>query len=338
MQARDVIPSSHETLLDAGNAHKPENENHPSPSMSWGNYPVLLGQTMADVRTLLQREREARRIQHPHLSYSKSGALTCVVCSLNVKSETLWEGHSKSANHRKNLRDASATSTSGAVAGGNGKKRKIEEVVEEENPRKRKTTTEEDEEEDLAGRKKRHVSFQVDELAVEQPGYIQPPEPHILPSFVKPLASAPNPAPVDESEWAAFLTEVTPLTAPLPATDPSAFTISAAPISASELAARQALSGRSRREEEAEDEKEESEQRLADEFDVMEEMEERVRRLKEKRESLRVVASVGVDGITVTAGGDAPVEEEAEKPPERKAEAESGLGSDSEDDADDWFL
>lgn len=287
---------------------------------------------MADVRALLQREREARRIQHPHLSYSKTGALTCVVCNLNVKSEALWEGHLKSANHRKNLRNA-ATNTNGV---GNGKKRKIEEVMEEENPRKRKPA----EEEEGEGRKKRQVSFQVDEPLVEDRKDVEQTESTVLPGFVKAEATAPQPTPtpspptaptkaatIDEDEWAAFEAEVAPL-ARLQAQDYADATISAAPVSADELAAQQAASRRSTREEEANDEKEESEQRLAEEFDVMEEMEERIRRLKEKREALRV----NVHAKPTSAPAEATVVAEEKKPPEFESESDE-----DDEDVDDWF-
>ena len=283
---------------------------------------------MADVRTLLQREREARRIQHPHLSYSKSGALTCIICNLNVKSEALWEGHLKSANHRKNLRDA-ATNTNGA---GNGKKRKIEEVIEEENPRKRKPA--EDEEAEGEGRKKRQVSFQIDVTPVEDPKVIEQTDSNVLPGFVKSEATAPQPTPtptpsppdaptkatttIDEDEWAAFEAEVAPLARPQ-AQDYADATISAAPVSAEELAAQQAAtSQRSRREQEADDEREESEQRLADEFDVMEEMEERIRKLKEKREALRVNVPVN----PTLAPGEATVVAEEKKSPESESDSD----------------
>lgn len=287
---------------------------------------------MADVRALFQREREARRIQHPHLSYSKTGALTCVVCNLNVKSEALWEGHLKSANHRKNLRNA-ATNTNGV---GNGKKRKIEEVMEEENPRKRKPA----EEEEGEGRKKRQVSFQVDEPLVEDRKDVEQTESTVLPGFVKAEATAPQPTPtpspptaptkaatIDEDEWAAFEAEVAPL-ARLQAQDYADATISAAPVSADELAAQQAASRRSTREEEANDEKEESEQRLAEEFDVMEEMEERIRRLKEKREALRV----NVHAKPTSAPAEATVVAEEKKPPEFESESDE-----DDEDVDDWF-
>ena len=290
---------------------------------------------MAGVRTLLQREREARRIQHPHLAYSKSGALSCTVCNLNVKSEALWEGHLKSANHRRNVREAAAE-TSGV---GNGKKRKIEEVTEEDNPRKRKT-----EEFDGDTRKKREVSFATSApeetpatTSIEQQAEAEA----VLPGFVRseaaipqttpspPPTAAPDPAAtvptVDEDEWAAFEAEVAPLARDQPQ-DYTGATISAAPVSATELAAQQAASERRlRRDLEAEDEKEEEEQRMADEFDVMEEMEERVRRLKEKREALRIARPDSVDTPAAE-----PAQNDAQKAPPN---------SDSDDDGevDDWY-
>jgi zinc finger protein 830 len=277
---------------------------------------------MSDVRTLLQREREARRIEHPHLSYSKSGALTCTVCSLNVKSEALWEGHLKSMNHRKNLqiqRDEAPAN--------NGKKRKIEE--EEENPRKRKNL--EDEEVKSDTKKKREVNF-----ATSKPEEIRPIEVEdvqqaetetILPGFVRSEPAVPEPTPsppaaaINEDEWAAFSAEVAPLVASQPSYTDA--TINVAPISAAELAAQQQAESRSRRDMEAEVEKEESEQRLADEFDMMEEMEERVRRLKEKREALR------------TSRPNSTAEEEetrAVKPEPRPPESDS-----DDDEVDDWY-
>src|ERR1700755_2065588 len=86
--------------------------------------------TMTDVRALLAAERQSRRISHPHLSYAKSGILLCNVCNLNVKSEALWDGHLKSANHRKNV--AAQASRQASIDGGTGKgvKRKLEDVDE----------------------------------------------------------------------------------------------------------------------------------------------------------------------------------------------------------------
>ncbi|KAI9818858.1 MAG: hypothetical protein M1827_007679 [Pycnora praestabilis] len=99
---------------------------------------------------------------------------------------------------------------------------------------------------------------------------------------------------VDEDEWAAFERDIaTP--PPGAYSGPTALnalaTISAAPLSAAELAARStaeaSLQGRGRREAELEGEKEDAARQLEEEFDEMEGLEQRVRRLKEKREELR---------------------------------------------------
>ncbi|RMZ81704.1 hypothetical protein DV737_g2433, partial [Chaetothyriales sp. CBS 132003] len=75
----------------------------------------------ADVRALLAAERKARRISHPLLTYTKSGQLLCTVCQLNIKSEALWEGHLRSANHRRNA-TAKAAAGEEAEKSGGGKK------------------------------------------------------------------------------------------------------------------------------------------------------------------------------------------------------------------------
>ncbi|KAK4147341.1 uncharacterized protein C8A04DRAFT_34069 [Dichotomopilus funicola] len=58
---------------------------------------------MADVRALLRQQRAARRIEHPHASYSDSGKLACIVCKESIKTESLWDGHLRSAGHRQRL-------------------------------------------------------------------------------------------------------------------------------------------------------------------------------------------------------------------------------------------
>ncbi|KAJ5626982.1 hypothetical protein N7528_004409 [Penicillium herquei] len=99
-------------------------------------------------------------------------------------------------------------------------------------------------------------------------------------------------ATVDEDEWAAFEREVA---APSRLPDPPAAvttsaTISAAPVSAEDIAAQQkpdnATTARTR-EAELEGEREDAARFMEEEFDEMEQLEERVRRLKHMREELR---------------------------------------------------
>lgn len=168
--------------------------------------------------------------------------------------------------------------------------------------------------------------------------------------------SPPHPAPVasiDEDEWAAFERDVaTP--PPPPAGSASALlastgTITAAPLSAAEIAAQAReeaeLQQTKAGEVEAEAEKEDAERRLEEEFEEMAGLEERVRVLKEKREALR---KGGGSGGTEKMGQvelAARKEEEAEKDGRgrtlkiidegKEADEDDGGGGDSSDDDDD---
>ena len=58
---------------------------------------------MADARALLRAHRADNRIKHPHATYSDAGKLLCRLCHETVKSESLWDGHLRGANHRRNV-------------------------------------------------------------------------------------------------------------------------------------------------------------------------------------------------------------------------------------------
>ncbi|KAI1610361.1 hypothetical protein EDD36DRAFT_443943 [Exophiala viscosa] len=264
---------------------------------------------MTDVRSLLAAERQSRRITHPHLSYTKSGVLLCTICNLNVKSEALWEGHLRSANHRKNVVQQSQESTNKPT------KRKIEDVDEVQEERY--------EADHIDARKKaksksrpKSVSFvvkdEVEEDSVpvqveaepEKRQFDRPSSPAPADAETSnhgtntaaPLTSDPAPGPgVDEDEWAAFEREVAPLAAAQPPPDYTSATIVAAPVTAEQIKEQTDEDRRKRLETEAEDEKEDEERRLEEEFDVMEEMEERVRKMREKRDALRHPVQAGTD-------------------------------------------
>ncbi|RJE19644.1 hypothetical protein PHISCL_08019 [Aspergillus sclerotialis] len=133
---------------------------------------------------------------------------------------------------------------------------------------------------------------------------------------------------IDEDEWAAFERDVAaPTRVPqAPAAISAQATISAAPISAEQLAAQQQnekdMAARAR-ETEAEGEREDAARFMEDEFDEMEQLEERVRRLKQKREELRKKRSA--DEMN-------PQKDEPAPEPE---EPEAGAGAHSDDDDDD---
>ena len=133
---------------------------------------------------------------------------------------------------------------------------------------------------------------------------------------------------VDEDEWAAFEREVAaPSRLPAAAAAASSVTISAAPISAEEIAAQQerdiATTSRAR-EAELEGEREDAARLMEEEFDEMDQLEERVRRLKHMREELR--QKQARDEMQ-----DRPMVSEAQQ------EAESDSDDDEEDEEwDDW--
>ncbi|CAG7931577.1 unnamed protein product [Penicillium olsonii] len=142
----------------------------------------------------------------------------------------------------------------------------------------------------------------------------------------------PQPISVDEDEWAAFEREVAePSRAPhAPAAVAAEATISAAPITAEEIAAQQKKAKESAarsREAELEGEREDAARLMEEEFDEMEQLEERVRKLKQQRESLRKTRA---DNPTPTEPVSGLEQEDAE------SESESEDGEDDDEDWDEW--
>ncbi|KAJ5550026.1 hypothetical protein N7535_002032 [Penicillium sp. DV-2018c] len=135
---------------------------------------------------------------------------------------------------------------------------------------------------------------------------------------------------IDDDAWEAFQREVVaPTLVPhTPAAVVAEATISAAPMTAQELAAqeeRAKASATRSHEADLEGEREDAARLLEEEFDEMDQLEERVRRLKEKREELRKARAEGPSQDESMGSGT--VEQEA-------AESESEDGDD--DDWDDW--
>ncbi|PLB55330.1 hypothetical protein P170DRAFT_432870 [Aspergillus steynii IBT 23096] len=165
----------------------------------------------------------------------------------------------------------------------------------------------------------------------------QPSEPTAVTS--NPPTEPPKQA-VDEDEWAAFERDVVaPTRVPqAPAALAATATISAAPVTAEQLAAQQEqdkqTAARSR-EAEAEGEREDAARFMEDEFDEMDQLEERVRRLKHMREELRKKRSVeGADAsqmdLSTSAG-------ELQKDQAKNDNSEGEEDDDDEDeDDDDW--
>ncbi|KAG8532838.1 uncharacterized protein KY384_002716 [Bacidia gigantensis] len=258
---------------------------------------------MTDVRSLLRSERASRRIDHPNASYSATGTLECNVCHIPIKSDSdVWNKHLKSTQHvmraerlrvSQNFPPQRPDSTNQA------------HITSLTTTKKRKAIDEDDEDTRKRTRPVVRLSRGLFADQVEAKSQNTHPTTNEQSLPAKPLPQNPPtteipPAqlqdPVDEAEWAAFEREVaTPPPSMLAPNAPSALTtdatITAAPISAAELAAQQKeeerTTGKERREAEIEAEKEDAARALEDEFDEMEGLEERVRRLREKREELR---------------------------------------------------
>ncbi|KAL8860569.1 MAG: hypothetical protein Q9178_002921 [Gyalolechia marmorata] len=312
---------------------------------------------MASVRSMLRNERANRRIAHPHLIYSPTGTLICQICHTQTKTEALWDKHLESAQHTTNLqrtREAALATPALVEANrGNGSKKRKADDDSSDDDETRKRTRAQDPSHPIAREeqgtmptdpnnggtsstndRKRKRSTETEESRTQPP--IDPnPRPNGAPS--KPPVQPSNP--IDEDEWAAFQREVAS-----PPPESSAFTaeadISAAPMTAAELAAQAreqaSRQAKERIEAEMEGEKEDAARQMEEEFDQMAELEDRVRRLREKRELLRLQRS-----DEKVEGADA---DEEKVPPDEVmingyAEGDGGINDDTDDDEDDeWGL
>ena len=319
---------------------------------------------MADVRSLLRNERASRRITHPQASYSSTGSLLCLVCRAQIKTESLWNSHLHSTQHTAQLRNSNVTNpnapqVSETTSTSNGlsnrsKKRKAEDDGEDTRKRTKPVSGLPEGFFD-AGVSTEDIDDDVKEVLAENStamSAVNTPEstdhlPSSLPALaIKPLPGEPQT--VDESEWAAFERDVaTPPPSP-PDRNPltAVATISAAPLTAAEIAAREreaaSTQAKERKEAELEGEKEDAARRLDEEFDEMEVLEARVRRLREMREVLRRKREQGEEG---NRGGN--VEDKSIRsnggdgldkvPPDRIDEQEDG-DEDEDEDWDEWIL
>lgn len=310
---------------------------------------------MADVRSLLRNERNARRISHRHAKYTETGKLYCVVCRLELKSESLWNDHLRSKDHsillKRNGYDSGSPDGSPGPEPAQTKNSDVEEAnsgtpTEKEPPakqtKKRKASDDDDDEEEADTSRKRSKKAPL-------PGFLpqgffddaakadaeaapcsnsngqefrlpsRPATPLKGTDTVQEAAKLPT---VDEDEWAAFEADIAAAEVAAETTDDAV--ISAAPMTTEEIAAKSREEEMSTRKEKAEadleGDKEDAVRKLEDEFEQMNELEERVRRLKEKREALRVKEPVTVAPEPAEGG---------------KAEASNATPEDEEDDDDD---
>ncbi|RDL36944.1 Uncharacterized protein BP5553_04377 [Venustampulla echinocandica] len=250
---------------------------------------------MADVRSLLKSERAARRIQHKYASYSTTGTLLCVVCHLQLKSESLWDGHLRSAGHIMRLEklQLQASEQEQEQEGEQRPEEQAERVrPSDDNKKKRKASSNEEDTIRKRGRPANGLpgnffdpaTVPSESRVVRPMNEIQIPSRPATPLKASPGSGQPT---VDEDEWAAFEADIA--AAELPAAVDAV--ISAPAMSTADLVAQSTEESskqrKAREEAEVEGDKEDAERKLEDEFDRMEGLEARVRRLRERREALR---------------------------------------------------
>jgi len=267
---------------------------------------------MADVRALLRSQRETRRINHPHASYTGSGRLLCTVCNTTIKSEQFWPNHLRNPDHAARIQMLQSASTTQS-----NKKRKADDDDDEtsdvDEGRKRMKATDGIVEAPLA----------VKPVAVEQSVVQQIPTESnaVAPTLATDDVLTPiktTSAVEEDAEWLELQRAIDLSNAPSSKPPvPASATISAPAMSAEEIAAQareEQSVQRGKRDEELVAEKEDAVRALQDEFQEMEELEDRVRRMREKREALRVGRPMeeGIVGSDITTTGATPTTGEAD--------------------------
>lgn len=274
---------------------------------------------MADVRSLLQNARAARRIQHKLASYSTTGTLICLACHLQLKSESLWDGHLRSAGHNMRVRNLENESQSAKTSNTTTKKRKASE----------------DDDGDDTLRKRSKPANGLPEGFFD-PGMEKEPSParHAVEMQIPSRPATPSKGidtipvvkpveqQVDEDEWAAFEADIATAEAQVTAANDAV--ISAPAMSAEDIKKRTAeeeyTSRKEMQEAEIEGDKEDAQRKMEEELEEMESLEARVRKLRAKREQLRT--NVAAPNVDQTVADTAMAESEED---------------DDDDDDDRWF-
>lgn len=235
---------------------------------------------MADARALLRASRDARKITHPHASYSSNGKLLCNLCEVVVKHESAWQSHLHTTQHnlrQSRAQDATATRNKEPVS----RKRRTSDPEGPQTQERKKvkpgaTTNSELNEADTTASKEliNHSLYDGDSRMGQD---------------VSNKNSKPDPAELD-----AFERELADLEAsmPLPPQSQANTVISANPVSAAEIAAQareEQSAQRVIRDAELEGEKEDAARLLEEELEEMESLESRAKRLRARREALRKV-------------------------------------------------
>ncbi|KAK6581217.1 hypothetical protein PZA11_005908 [Diplocarpon coronariae] len=283
---------------------------------------------MADVRSLLKNERAARRIQHRHASYSSAGTLLCTVCHLQLKSETLWDGHLRSAGHMVRAQKVEDVEAS-ALTEPSSKKRKASDDEASGTIRKRTKPANGLPEGffDAGSQEDGVVQHPIEMQIPSRPA--TPSKPIDATPIPKKPAEPKKPEPtVDEDEWASFQADIATAESQVQIANDAV--ISAPAMSAADVAKKSAEEEYTHRKEkqeaEMEGDKEDAARKMEEELEEMEGLEARVRKMREKREALRRKEStIGLNKPPPALVATMTLEEEDDEEDE-----------DDEDDDDEW--
>ncbi|KAF2227499.1 hypothetical protein BDZ85DRAFT_4305 [Elsinoe ampelina] len=303
---------------------------------------------MTDARALLSASRQSRRVTHPYARYTDNGNVQCTLCEHAIKSEAQWNSHLKTPEHAKRaLRAAEASKTQA-----NSRKRKAGSD-EEDDTRKRARGDSDDDDDD--GRRAQIPRIEVSEEPDAEAQVVQELSQGKADQAQSSTARQVKDFAIeDDPEW---LELQKMLDEPVQSDKSSQqqvyanATISAAPMTAEELAAKareeQSIQ-RGRREQELEEERDDAQEALQAEFDEMDELEERVRKLREKREALRKGSSTILPehagqikdelmtGVSGNTGGTGQIVGDTQAQNAGKDDEEDEEDDDDDADLDDW--
>ncbi|KAK6534983.1 hypothetical protein TWF281_006283 [Arthrobotrys megalospora] len=281
----------------------------------------------ADARKLLAASRKSRRITSPYASYSLAGALFCNICSNTpIKSESLWDAHVASAQHKSNVARRGGTVSSGkssnkrpaeASSSGDSRNGTTDGPAASKRLKTAKADVknlalpvgffDDDDDEDEEGIISTGEVIEPDDdenptVAAVEGTNQQPPQPASTSSssklpadFFSTTSTSSKPKETDlDDEWAAFQADIAEeeKEEPTGQSNPTAnHTISAPALTAAQIQQQddQTTSSMNARNARtiAEEEMEDARAAMAEFFDEQSSLEERVARLKERREMLR---------------------------------------------------
>ncbi|GAA5963343.1 hypothetical protein JCM21900_002045 [Sporobolomyces salmonicolor] len=79
---------------------------------------------MSSLKSLMKARKASARLQHPHARYSPAGQLSCALCGLPLKADSLWGSHLVSKQHRVNVQRWEAEQAAAAATGSSGKRKR----------------------------------------------------------------------------------------------------------------------------------------------------------------------------------------------------------------------